>query len=124
MCFDSTQKMKEILLSEKIIHTDETVIQVLHEEGRKATAESRMWAYCNGKHNDHSNIIFDYCTTRKGENAKNYIQGCYIVRDGYVLPEVKHCDYLTYAKGILSTPYAVRQDFAEHASHSEGSGFM
>lgn len=34
-CAPIVQNMKEKLLSEKIIHADETVFQVLHEEGRK-----------------------------------------------------------------------------------------
>ena len=59
-CAPIVQNMKEKLLSEKIIHADETVFQVLHEKGRKATTDSRMWVYCNGKINDRSNIIFDY----------------------------------------------------------------
>ena len=41
-CAPIAQNMKEKLLSEKIIHADETVFQVLHEEGRKATTDSRM----------------------------------------------------------------------------------
>ena len=63
-CAPIVQNMKEKLLSEKIIHADETVFQVLHEEGRKATTDSRMWVYCNGKINDRSNIIFVYHPTR------------------------------------------------------------
>lgn len=35
--------MKKQLLSQPVIHADETVIQVLHEPGRKAKTDSRMW---------------------------------------------------------------------------------
>ena len=42
-------KMKEALLAGKVIHADETVVQVLHEEGRKAKTQSRMWVYCAGE---------------------------------------------------------------------------
>ena len=38
--------MKEKLLSQPVIHADETVVQVLHEPGRKAKTDSRMWVYC------------------------------------------------------------------------------
>ena len=34
--------MKEKLLSQPVIHADETVVQVLHEPGRKAKTDSRM----------------------------------------------------------------------------------
>ena len=87
---------KQLLLSD-VIHADETVIQVLHEGGRKATSESRMWVYCNGKINDRSIVIFDYKPTRKGANAEEFLKGWsgYLVRDqfsGYhVLKNVNHC---------------------------------
>lgn len=84
-CLPIVEEMKRMLLAGEIIHADETRIQVLHEAGRKATAESKMWVYCNGKMNDRSSIIFDYKPTRKGENAKNFLQGFhgYLICDGY-----------------------------------------
>ena len=66
------QEMHRMLIEGEVIHAHETVFQVLHEEGRKATTNSRMWVYCNGKINDRSNIIFDYHPTRKSENAVRY----------------------------------------------------
>ncbi len=42
-------KMKKELLNGKVIHADETVVQVLHEEWRKAKTQSRMWVYCAGE---------------------------------------------------------------------------
>ena len=77
--------MHELLLAGQVIHADETPVQVLHEEGRKATTDSKMWVYCNGKMNDRSIVIFDYQPTRKGENAQAFLQGFtgYLVRDGY-----------------------------------------
>ena len=96
-CLPIVRKMTERLLLSEVIHADETVIQVLHESGRKATSESRMWVYCNGKINDRSIVIFDYKPTRKGANAEEFLKGWsgYLVRDqfsGYhVLKNVKHC---------------------------------
>ena len=69
-CLPIVQKMTEQLLLSEVIHADETVIQVLHENGRKATSESRMWVYCNGKINDRSIVIFDYKPTRKGAHMR------------------------------------------------------
>jgi len=68
-CMPIVEEMHRMLLAGDVIHADETRIQVLHEEGRKATAESKMWVYCNGKLNDRSIIIFDYKPARKGENG-------------------------------------------------------
>ena len=79
------QTMKKQLLSGTVIHADETRIQVLHEEGRKATTDSWLWAYCNGKMNDVSIVIFEYSPTRKGDNPKLFLNGFtgYLVCDGY-----------------------------------------
>ena len=96
-CLPIVQKMTAQLLLSEVIHADETVIQVLHENGRKTTSESRMWVYCNGNINDRSIVIFDYKPTRKGANAEEFLKGWngYLVRDqfsGYhVLKNVKHC---------------------------------
>lgn len=84
-CLPIVEKMHELLLAGNIIHADETSVQVLHEEGRKATTTSRMWVYCNGKMNDKSIIIFDYQPTRKGEHAAEFLRGFigYLICDGY-----------------------------------------
>ena len=72
-CLPIVQKMHELLLAGQVIHADETRIQVLHEDGRDATTDSKMWVYCNGKKNDRSIVIFDYQPTRKGENAQAFL---------------------------------------------------
>ena len=107
-CLPVVQKMTGLLLLSEVIHADETVIQVLHENGRKATSESRMWVYCNGKINDRSIVIFDYKPTRKGANAEEFLKGWsgYLVRDqfsGYhVLKNVKHCGcWAHYPRSII-----------------------
>ena len=41
-CLPILQNMHELLLASNVIHADETVLQVLHEAGRKATTDSRM----------------------------------------------------------------------------------
>ena len=39
--------MKQDLLTHSVIHADETVVQVLKEDGKPATSESRMWLYAS-----------------------------------------------------------------------------
>ena len=119
-CLPIVQKMHELLIAGNVIHADETRIQVLHEEGRKATAESKMWVYCNGKMNDRSIIIFDYKPTRKGENAQVFLRGFngYLVRDGYsgyhVVTGVKHCGCMTHARRYFVN--AMPKDKSAHGS--------
>ena len=75
------ERMKADLLSHHIIHIDETVVQVLHEPGRKAKTQSRMWVYCSAKSSGRYIVLYDYCQTRAGRNAVSFL-GDY---DGYAV---------------------------------------
>ena len=78
-------RMKAELLACSVIHADETVVQVLNEPNRKAKTESRMWVYCAGKYEAHSNILFEYTPTRSGDHAKKFLGDYdrYLVCDGF-----------------------------------------
>lgn len=88
--------MKKQLLSEPLIHADETVLQVLKEEGRKASTESRMWVYTSGR-SPSPTILYEYQPTRSGQHARRFLEGFsgYLQTDGYngynVVPNVTHC---------------------------------
>ena len=77
--------MKRELLKGDVIHADETPVQVLHEDGRKATSQSRMWVYCSPMASDKHIVLYDYCKTRAGSNAVNFLgdYSGYLVCDGY-----------------------------------------
>ena len=80
------QLMKaELLESRRVIHGDETVVQVLREPGRKATSDSRMWVYCAGELGAPDIILFEYQPTRHGDHARGFLQDFtgYLVCDGY-----------------------------------------
>ena len=80
-------RMHELLMKRDIVYADETTIQVLHEEGRRATQKSYMWLICSGKEDNLPRIvIYSYRPTRAGENAKELLEGFeghYLVCDGY-----------------------------------------
>ena len=88
--------LREQLLTEPLIHADETVIQVLKEEGRKATTESRMWVYTSGR-SPTPTVLFEYQPTRSGQHARRFLEGFsgYLQTDGYsgykAVPDVVHC---------------------------------
>lgn len=80
------EEMKASLLTSKVISADETRIQVLHEEGRKATTQSWMWVYRTGeKCNSPPVILFNYETTRGGYHPKEFLKGYsgFLTVDGY-----------------------------------------
>lgn len=84
-CKPIVDEMHSMLLKEEILHSDDTTVQVLHEEGRKATTKSRMWVYCNGKYSKNSIVIFEYQHTRGGKHPASFLKGYsnYLVCDGY-----------------------------------------
>lgn len=90
-------KMKLHLLEQTVIHADETVIQVLKEEGKKPSSESRMWVYCSGRAATKPVVLFEYQPTRSGEHARRFLTGFhgYLLTDGYSgydkVPDVTRC---------------------------------
>ena len=77
--------MKKQLLSGSVIYADETVVQVLKEEGKTPQSESRMWVYgCDGR-SGKAIRIFEYQPDRTGERCKRFLSSFngYLVTDGY-----------------------------------------
>ena len=91
------ETMKTHLLNQAVIHADETVIQVLKEEGKKPSSESRMWVYCSGNTGAAPIILYEYQPTRSGEHARRFLEGFhgFLQTDGYSgynkVPEVTRC---------------------------------
>lgn len=79
------EHMKSLLLEQPVIHADETVTQVLKEEGKKPSSQSRMWLYCSGNTGSAPIILFEYQPSRSGEHARRFLEGFhgYLQTDGY-----------------------------------------
>jgi transposase len=79
------QRMHQQLLEESYLHSDETPVQVLNEEGRKNTTESYMWVYSTGKHCKHPIRIFEYQPGRSGKYPQKFLKGFkgYLHTDAY-----------------------------------------
>jgi transposase len=133
-------EMKRVLIEDcNVIHADETVIQVLHEKGRSATNESKMWVYCNGKISDKNIIVFEYQPTRKSEHPINFLKGFsgFLVCDGYAgynkVPDVTRCGCLAHLrrrfinavpndKSLHSTSAAVKAvRYCDNIYHAENA---
>ena len=77
--------VKQQLLTQSVIHVDETVVQVLKEEGKTATSESRMWLYASREYSKAHIRIFEYQPDRSGKRPESFLKGftgC-LVTDGY-----------------------------------------
>lgn len=96
--------MKQELLTHSVIHADETVVQVLKEDGKPATSESRMWLYASAALLRHQVRIFEYQPDRSGKRAENFLKGFtgFLVTDGYAgynqVKNVTHCGCWAHAR--------------------------
>lgn len=79
------EQLRKTLVSQGVVHADETVLQVLKEENRSAGSASRMWVYASAKRADIQIRCFDYRDSRSGECAKTFLDGFrgILISDGY-----------------------------------------
>jgi len=79
-----TDRMREHLLRQDILHADETTLQVLREPGRSAETQSYLWLYRTGRTGPPI-VLYEYKPTRGGEHPRNYLAGFkgYLHVDGY-----------------------------------------
>ena len=89
--------MKQELLTHSVIHADETVVQVLKEDGKPATSESRMWLYASAALLKHQVRLFEYQPDRSGKRPESFLRGFtgWLITDGYAgynqVQGVTHC---------------------------------
>ena len=78
--------LKASLVLRDICHIDESVIEVIKEEGRKAQQDSFMWLYRTGEADEEGAVVlFDYQQSRSGDHPKTFMKGFsgYFHTDGY-----------------------------------------
>ena len=96
--------MKQELLTHSVIHADETVVQVLKEDGKPATSESRMWLYAGAALIRRQVRLFEYQPDRSGKRPEAFLKGFTgaLVTDGYqgynLLTKVTHCGCWAHAR--------------------------
>ena len=76
--------LNQILLESDYIQADETTLQVLNEEGRKAKQKSYIWV--RGTTVNQKIVLMDYSATRAKTNANTIFKGFnkgYLQTDGY-----------------------------------------
>lgn len=75
-------KLKE---ESRLLHCDETTVQVNKEEGKKASSNSYMWVLTSGALEKCKGVIFKYSKNRNSDTAKSLLNGYknILVTDGY-----------------------------------------
>ncbi|PTR29552.1 transposase [Pseudomonas sp. GV085] len=76
--------MRDQLLKSRVIHCDETRVQVLKEQDREPSSQSWMWVQTGGPP-DKPVILFDYSTSRAQEVLTRLLDGYrgYVMIDDY-----------------------------------------
>ena len=79
-----TDRMREHLLNQDILHADETTLQVLREPGKSAETNSYLWLYRTGREGPPI-VLYDYRPSRGGEHPRNFLMGFsgFLHVDGY-----------------------------------------
>jgi len=77
--------LKEHLLEETLIHSDDTGHQVLREPGRKPQTKSCEWVYRTSGYSEHPIVFFEYKETRGQEHPQAFLKEFkgYLHVDGY-----------------------------------------
>jgi hypothetical protein len=65
--------LKKVLLSQWLIHGDETTVQVLKEMDRKAQDTSYMWVYRSADDSEQPVVLFEYQQGRGGEHPRAFL---------------------------------------------------
>jgi len=85
--------LHQMLCEQKVLHADETVLQVLHEPGKPAQSKSYMWVYRTSRDAGMPIVLFEYQPNRKAKHPLEFLKGFsgYLHTDGYAgyhdLPE-------------------------------------
>ena len=79
--------LAKLLNQRRFVAADETPIQVLKEEGRRAQTKSYVWLFRSGEDGNPPIILFQYHPTRNGDAASEFFREAasvtYLMVDGY-----------------------------------------
>ena len=72
------------LLRQDVIQSDETPIQVLHEDGKTAQSKSSIWLYRTSGYAEHSIVLYEYRPSKESKHPKQFLEGFhgYLQTDG------------------------------------------
>jgi transposase len=118
------------LLKRRFLMMDETPIQVLKEEDRRAQAKSYLWVVRTGEDGLNPIILYNYTPTRAGENAKQFLKGVepgfYLMADAYQgynkVNDTKRCCCFAHIRRYLLE--AIPKGHEKDYSHPAVQGVM
>lgn len=113
------------LLTRRFLMMDETPVQVLKEDERRAQTKSYFWVIRTGEDGLNPIILYNYTPTRAGENAKQFLNGIapgfYLMADGYQgynkVKETNRCCCFAHIRRYLyeAIPKGMEKDYTNPA---------
>ena len=79
------EELHRQLITQEVLHADETTLQVIREPGKKATSKSYMWLYRTSGDAEHPIVLYEYQPDRKQVHPRDFLHGFsgYLHTDGY-----------------------------------------
>ena len=62
------------IFQQSVLHADETPVQMLRP-GNGKTHRADLWAHAPGAFEDTKAVVYDFCESRAGENARAFLWG-------------------------------------------------
>jgi transposase len=101
------EAMRQTLLSQPLIHGDETTVQVLKEEGKTPQSTSYMWTYRSAADSEQPVVLFDYQPGRGQQYPQVFLSGYdgMLMTDGYsawrTLEGVTHFGCMAHSRRLF-----------------------
>lgn len=69
--------LRKQVLQHTVIHADETPVQMLKHASERdgKTHRAYLWAYSPGRHEELKAVVYDFCESRAGKHAGEFLQG-------------------------------------------------
>lgn len=116
------EKLREYLVSQELIHADETPVEVLCEDGKAPTSTSYMWVYRTGAYSEKSVILYKYEIGRSGDYAKKFLENFsgYIHCDGWSgydkVENAKRCGCWAHLRRYFVNAFEVQPDKSDFST--------
>jgi len=105
------EALRRTLLSQSLIHGDETTVQVLKEDGKTAQSKSYMWVYRSAEESAEPVVLFEYQPGRGQQYPQAFLKGYVgtLMTDGYsawrTLEGVTHLGCMAHARRAFDEAY-------------------
>ena len=66
--------LHEKLCTHKVLHADETTLQVLREPGKTAQSKSYMWLYRTSGDTEHPIVLYEYQPDRRAKHPEAFLK--------------------------------------------------